>query len=148
MDSQHVQITKASDNTVVHSFVLAEGSDGQPLVKLGSREKEVAKAGARGVIVIESLHRGSGQHVSRDPMMYEFADGMFADDPGLLRNRGEIRELSTIGNALTFPRPSPPFPSSACGAFHPKDRGEQPWGAFVVVPGGVYSVFNKGVATL
>ena len=67
MDSQHVQITKASDNTVSHSFVLAEGGDGQPLVKLGSREKEVAKAGARGAIVIESLPPGSGQHTAPHP---------------------------------------------------------------------------------
>ena len=141
MDSQHVQITKASDNTVSHSFVLAEGGDGQPLVKLGSREKEAAKAGARGVIVIESLHRGSGQHVARDPMMYEFADGMFADDPGLLRNRGEIRELSDVGNALTFP-------FYARGAVFPTDSLEQPYEATVVVPTGVYNVFNNGVATL
>src|SRR3990167_9398723 len=102
VNSQHVKITKASDNTVSHSFVLAEGGDGQPLVKLGSREKEVAKAGARGVIVIESLHKGSGQHVARDPMMYEFADGMFADDPGLLRTRGKLSEIATIATARPF----------------------------------------------
>jgi len=140
MDSQHVQITKASDNTVSHSFVLAEGGDGQPLVKLGSREKEVAKAGARGAIVIESLHRGSGQHVARDPMMYEFADGMFADDPGLLRNRGEIRELSTVGNALTFP-------FYTRGAVFGTPARDQPYEAVVVVPTAAYNVFDNGVAT-
>src|SRR3990167_4736671 len=102
MDSQHRQITKTSDNTVFHSFVLAEGGDGQPLVKLGSREKEAAKAGARGVIVIESLHKGSGQHVSRDPMMYEFADGMFADDPGVVRNLGKVQTAATLGTAQAF----------------------------------------------
>ncbi|KKL50968.1 hypothetical protein LCGC14_2300170, partial [marine sediment metagenome] len=82
MPTFHVKLTKASNTSVKHSFLLALDKEGAPRVRLGSREKEAAKAGQRGTIVIQSLHKGSGQHVSRDPMMYEFADGMFADKPG------------------------------------------------------------------
>lgn len=99
MSTYPVRLTKASDNAVHHEFLLAEGRDGQPRVRLGSREKEAAKAGQRGVIVINSLHHGSGQHIARDPMMYEFADGMFVDEPGLAKTRGAFATIGTLGTA-------------------------------------------------
>ncbi len=84
------------------ALLLARGDEDEPRVRLGSREKEAAKAGQRGTIVIQSLHHGSGQHVSRDPMMYEFADGMFADEPGMIRTSGTWTEVNTVASAQPF----------------------------------------------
>src|SRR3990172_10008676 len=141
VNSQHVKITKVSDNAVSHSFVLAEGGDGQPLVKLGSREREAAKAGGRGVIVIESLHRGSGQHVSRDPMMYEFADGMFADYPGILRNRGAIIDLGAVATNAAFR-------FGARGGLSPARLFLDPDEAVIIIPSGIYTRNSSGSPTL
>ncbi len=140
MTTFHVSLTKASNTSVKHTFLLQEDKEGAPRVRLGSREKEAAKAGQRGTIVIQSLHHGAGQHVSRDPMMYEFADGMFADEPGLLRTRGEVSTLATIGNALTFRHGSR-------GRIISTRLKDAPDTGIVVVPTAVYEVASGSGAS-
>ena len=135
----YVGLTKASNTSVKHSFLLAEDKEGAPRVRLGSREKEAAKAGQRGTIVIQSLHHGSGQHVSRDPMMYEFADGMFADKPGELRTRGELQTLTTI-KAGARTRPFSRGALLYTGGISHDDM------VTAIIPSGIYRVQSNMVA--
>jgi len=73
-------------------------------------------------------------------MMYEFADGMFADEPGLLRTRGEVREVATLGSGLGFP-----FYSRG-GIAHTR-LCYQANAAVVIVPTAVYEVKDNGQVT-
>ncbi|KKN29541.1 hypothetical protein LCGC14_0842990 [marine sediment metagenome] len=140
MPTFDVKLIKASNTSVKHTLLLARGDEDEPRVRLGSREKEAAKAGQRGTIVIQSLHHGSGQHVSRDPMMYEFADGMFADEPGILQNCGEVREHATVGTALAFAH-------YRRGGILGTKLLESPDEAMVVVPTAIHDIHSNGVAT-
>lgn len=95
----HVRLTKASDANTVYDFLLQEGADGEPAVRLGQTPKEAAPAGVYDTIRIESLHHGSGQYLARDPMMYEFADGMWADKPGVFRTGGAMSSAGGVSSS-------------------------------------------------
>lgn len=90
----HVKLTKVSDPAVSYSFLLEEAS-GDPAVQVDLSPVEAVSPGQRGSIVIASMHKGAGQLLSRDPLMYEFAEGMLCDKPGEMYQVGLAQVVPT-----------------------------------------------------
>lgn len=81
------------------AYVLARSGSGAPAVTLGKSAREPGQHSQIGTVVIDSLHGGFGQAVSRDPLKYFTSSGPDASVPGQLSSPGETSLEATLTNA-------------------------------------------------
>lgn len=92
-------LTQADDPTVHYELIAATSKNGVPQWDIGSVSREVADAGQRGSVRIDTQHGGSGQKVARDLKRYMIANGWLSDKPGLLIPRGAKTDVTVSTDA-------------------------------------------------